>query len=99
MAPSCKLRFARFSAGLKFQDGAECGNISHLMSFLNLGNLLKFFVQVKVGLMPDLVQAGCEGEVTLKLAGVIIKQSVRIVMCKRPIICFGVFYGSLDNKE
>ena len=26
MAPSCKLRFARFSAGLKFQDGAECGN-------------------------------------------------------------------------
>ena len=27
MAPSCKLRFARFSARLKFQDRAECGNI------------------------------------------------------------------------
>ena len=27
MAPSCKLRFARFSARLKFQDGAECGKM------------------------------------------------------------------------
>ena len=26
MAPSCKLRFARFSARLRFQDRAECGN-------------------------------------------------------------------------
>jgi hypothetical protein len=26
VAPSCKLIFARFSARLKFQDGAECGN-------------------------------------------------------------------------
>ena len=26
MAPSCKLRLARFSARLKFQDEAKCGN-------------------------------------------------------------------------
>ena len=25
-APSCKLELARFSAQLKIQDGAECGN-------------------------------------------------------------------------
>ena len=68
-----------------------------LISSLSL--ILAIFSSSLSKLMPDLVQAGCEGEVTLKLAGVIIKQSVRIVMCKRPIICFGVFYGSLDNKE
>ena len=28
MAPSCKLELARFSAWLRIQDGAECGNIS-----------------------------------------------------------------------
>ena len=27
MALSCKLEFARFSALLRIQDGAECGNI------------------------------------------------------------------------
>ena len=27
MAPSCKLELARFSANLRVQDGAECGNI------------------------------------------------------------------------
>ena len=27
MAPSCKLELARFSAKLRIQDGAECGNI------------------------------------------------------------------------
>ena len=26
MTPSCKLKLARISAKLKFQDGAECGN-------------------------------------------------------------------------
>ena len=26
MAPSCKLKLARFSALLRIQDGAECGN-------------------------------------------------------------------------
>ena len=26
MAPSCKLELARFSAWLRIQDGAECGN-------------------------------------------------------------------------
>jgi hypothetical protein len=26
VAPSCRLRLARFSARLKFQDRAECGN-------------------------------------------------------------------------
>ena len=32
MAPSCKLRFARFSARLKFQDRAECGNKSFCLA-------------------------------------------------------------------
>ena len=27
MAPSCKIELARFSARLRIQDGAECGNI------------------------------------------------------------------------
>ena len=27
MAPSCKIELARFSAGLRKQDGAECGNM------------------------------------------------------------------------
>ena len=27
IAPSCKLKLARFSALLRIQDGAECGNI------------------------------------------------------------------------
>ena len=27
LAPSCKLKLARFSAELRIQDGAECGNI------------------------------------------------------------------------
>ena len=26
LAPSCKLKLARFSAELRIQDGAECGN-------------------------------------------------------------------------
>ena len=26
VAPSCKLELARFSVGLRIQDGAECGN-------------------------------------------------------------------------
>ena len=28
MAPSCKVKLARFSAQLRIQDGAECGNIA-----------------------------------------------------------------------
>ena len=28
VAPSCKLELARFSAWLRIQDGAECGNIA-----------------------------------------------------------------------
>ena len=37
VAPSCKLELARFSALLRIQDGAECGNMtkvsaSHLVS-------------------------------------------------------------------
>jgi len=31
MAPSCKLELARFSALLKIQDGAECGNKASLL--------------------------------------------------------------------
>ena len=31
VAPSCKLRLARFSARLKLQDRAECGNSGHLV--------------------------------------------------------------------
>ena len=27
LAPSCKLKLARFSAKLRIQDGAECGNM------------------------------------------------------------------------
>ena len=30
LAPSCKLKLARFSAKLIIQDGAKCGNISCL---------------------------------------------------------------------
>ena len=30
LAPSCKLKLARFSAKLRIQDGAECGNIQFL---------------------------------------------------------------------
>jgi hypothetical protein len=34
VAPSCKLRLARFSARLKFQDRAECGNKPVVFSYL-----------------------------------------------------------------
>ena len=30
VAPSCKLELARFSALLRIQDGAECGNIADM---------------------------------------------------------------------
>ena len=67
MAPSCKLSFARFSARLKFQDRAECGNItiSHrhsllqqlllslIVSFVLYANLLASVIQ------PNLL-GGCQ---------------------------------------
>ena len=67
MAPSCKLSFARFSARLKFQDRAECGNItiyhrhsllqqlllSLIVSFVLYANLLASVIQ------PNLL-GGCQ---------------------------------------
>ena len=31
VAPSCKIELARFSARLRIQDGAECGNIGSIL--------------------------------------------------------------------
>ena len=31
LAPSCKLKLSRFSAKLRIQDGAECGNMEKLV--------------------------------------------------------------------
>ena len=36
LAPSCKLKLARFSAKLRIQDGAECGNITKIIMIQKL---------------------------------------------------------------
>ena len=46
MAPSCKLELARFSAWLRIQDGAECGNISIITSLKYL--VCHSFVDIEV---------------------------------------------------
>ena len=41
LAPSCKLKLARFSAELRIQDGAECGNLRAFVSYIETEKLLK----------------------------------------------------------
>ena len=44
MALSCKLRLARFSAELRFQDRAECGNYSESPFDLAFGPKIAFML-------------------------------------------------------
>ena len=42
LAPSCKLKLARFSAELRIQDGAECGNMKE-----NIKNNIIIYFKIK----------------------------------------------------
>ena len=55
VAPSCKLNLARFSALLKIQDGAECGNIADIEFVLWVCKVI--FLSKPTLLMLDYVEA------------------------------------------
>ena len=53
MAPSCKLRLVRFSAKLRFQDRAECGNNecgrTNILCIRAGDDIMSFIVSVATG--------------------------------------------------
>ena len=72
VAPSCKLELARFSALLRIQDGAECGNNLFIKTLLvashsscknviNLLLLLKMTLAVILIILPGFIGLDMQG--------------------------------------